>query len=79
MHLRAELQHLFRLPTSQAIVFCYKTYLYPITQVKEEGQGEALAQAIEGLALGNVPEIARYKGCEKWGEVVCDYLRSKAP
>ncbi|KAF8244415.1 hypothetical protein K440DRAFT_663452 [Wilcoxina mikolae CBS 423.85] len=76
-HLRTELQHLYRLPCSGAVVFSYKTYLYPLTDIKAEGNGEALASAIEGLSLGNVPEIARYKRATVWGKSLSRWLRSE--
>ncbi|KAM5443448.1 hypothetical protein MferCBS31731_001221 [Microsporum ferrugineum] len=50
--------------------------LYPIRQLKEEGCGEDLAAAIEGLENGNVPLMARYKRVPVWGEAVKEYLRS---
>jgi len=47
--------------------------------VKEEENGkvaEDLAQAIEGLRAGSVPEMWHYKRGVVWGERVCEYLRS---
>lgn len=55
------MQSLFRLPQSGAIVFTIKTYLYPIQEVKDDGYGEEMAAAIEGLQTGNVPEMFFYK------------------
>ncbi|KAI1847992.1 hypothetical protein JX266_006105 [Neoarthrinium moseri] len=75
-HLRAELQHLHRLPKTKAIVLTFKTYMYPLSVLKQEGEGENLAQAIEGLSKGNVPEMSEYKGSHLWGRAVCNYLRS---
>ncbi|MCJ1250450.1 hypothetical protein MMC30_007678 [Trapelia coarctata] len=75
-HLRTERQHVFRLPRTGAIVFAFKTYLYPLADVKVEGNGEALAAAVEGLKTGNVPEMARYKGANRWGEKVVQFLRA---
>lgn len=57
-------------------MFSFKTYLTPITQIKEEGLGEELAEAIDGLKKGNVPEIHYYKKGVVWGEKVKEYLRS---
>jgi len=54
----------------------YKTYLYPLEDIKTEGQGKALADAIDGLSKGNVPAMAKYKGSKIWGEAVCSFLRS---
>ncbi|PNS15812.1 hypothetical protein CAC42_4264 [Sphaceloma murrayae] len=75
--LRAERQTLHRLPRTGALVFAFKTYLYPLDEVKAEpGMAEALAEAIEGLGLGSVPEMKTYKRQVVWGEKVCEYLRS---
>ena len=73
---RTERQTLHRLPRSQAIVFAFKTYLYPIKQIKEEGLGEELAQAIDGLKQGNTPDMHFYKRAPVWAEAVKRYLRS---
>ncbi|KAK3983840.1 hypothetical protein QBC44DRAFT_375826 [Cladorrhinum sp. PSN332] len=76
--LRVELQSLMRLPETKALVFSFKTFLYPLEDIKkeEEGTGEQLAEAIEGLSKGNAPGMGVYKGGVKWGRVVTDYLRS---
>ncbi|KIX03354.1 uncharacterized protein Z518_06906 [Rhinocladiella mackenziei CBS 650.93] len=73
---RSERQTLHRLPKSKALVFAFKTYLYPISQIKEEGSGEELATAIDGLKAGNVPQMHFYKRGVVWGEAVKRYLRS---
>ncbi|KFY01814.1 hypothetical protein O988_02539 [Pseudogymnoascus sp. VKM F-3808] len=67
---RTEMQSLFRLPQSGAIVFTIKTYMYPIQEVKDEGYGEEMATAIEGLQTGNVPEMFFYKRGPIWGDRV---------
>lgn len=74
--LRSERQTLFRLPRSKAIVFSFKTYLYPLAEIKAQGDAEALAEAIEGLGRGNVPEFTYYKKGVVWGPKVLEYLRS---
>lgn len=74
--LRCERQTLYRLPKSRAIVFSIHTYRYPIRQLKEEGSGEDLAAAIEGIENGNVPQMAEYKKVPAWGEAVKEYLRN---
>jgi len=74
--LRCERQTLHRLPKSKALVFAFKTYLYPIKQIRDEGKGEELAQAIDGLKEGNVPQMHFYKRGVVWGEAVKRYLRS---
>lgn len=74
--LRCERQTLHRLPNSRAIVFSFKTLTYPIAELKAEGLGEDLAQAIEGLEHGNVPEMHFYKRAVVWGKDLKEYLRS---
>jgi hypothetical protein len=74
--MRVERQFLHRLPRSRAIVFSLKTYLYPVSQIKAEGQGEALATAIEGIAKGNAPGMTWYKREVEWGSSLKRYLRS---
>ena len=74
--LRCERQTLHRLPKSQGMVFAFKTYLYPIKDIKEEGKGEELAEAIDGLKEGSVPGMHFYKRGIVWGEAVKKYLRS---
>ncbi|KAI2789684.1 hypothetical protein POX_d05180 [Penicillium oxalicum] len=74
--LRCERQTLHRLPASGAIIFGFHTYLYPIRDIKEEGSGDFLAQAIDGLENGSVPEMFTYKNGEKWADAVREYLRS---
>ncbi|KAF3483823.1 uncharacterized protein GIQ15_03147 [Arthroderma uncinatum] len=74
--LRVERQTLYRLPKSGAIVFSIHTYRYPIQQIKEEGSGEDLAAAIDGIETGNIPHMGKYKRVPVWGQAVKDYLRS---
>ncbi|KAL2201656.1 hypothetical protein CC79DRAFT_1374297 [Sarocladium strictum] len=75
--LRIELQTLMRLPNTRSILFSFKTYLYPLPDIKAEGSGPQLANAIEGLKKGNAPGMWVYKGSVRWGERVCEYLRSE--
>ncbi|WAO95902.1 Hypothetical protein NCS54_01355000 [Fusarium falciforme] len=75
-HLRIELQTLTRLPQTRFVLFCFKTYLYPLKDVKEEGSGQALADAIEGLKTGNAPGMFKYKSAVRWGKSVAEYLRA---
>lgn len=74
--LRSERQTLFRLPASKALVFSFKTYLYTLEEMKREGYAEILAQAVEGLGKGNVPQFEFYKRGVVWGGKVREYLRS---
>jgi hypothetical protein len=73
---RMELQTLNRMPQTNAILFSFKTYLCPVTEIKGEGLGPLLADAIEGLRTGNAPGMWVYKGGIRWGKSVCKYLRS---
>ncbi|KAJ6021385.1 Protein of unknown function DUF3445 [Penicillium herquei] len=74
--LRCERQTLHRLVDSKALVFAFHTYTYPIQQIKDEGLGEDLVVAIDGLKYGNVPAIHAYKRGDYWGEAVKEFLRS---
>ncbi|KAM7184555.1 Protein of unknown function (DUF3445) domain containing protein [Naviculisporaceae sp. PSN 640] len=73
---RVELQTLTRLPRTGGLMFSFKTYLYGLQEIKEEGLGEELADAVEGLGKGNAPGMWVYKGGVRWGKKVCEYLRS---
>ncbi|KAL2019371.1 hypothetical protein VTK56DRAFT_9751 [Thermocarpiscus australiensis] len=72
---RVELQTLTRLPETGAILFSFKTYMYPLEDIKAEGLGPQLAEAIEGLKEGNAPDMWVYKGAIRWGRAVCEYLK----
>lgn len=67
---------LHRLPETKALVFSFKTYLYPLKDIKDEGSGEELAQAIDGLKEGSVPAMHFYKRGVIWGDAVKKYLTS---
>ncbi|RQM07230.1 hypothetical protein DH86_00000932 [Scytalidium sp. 3C] len=75
-YVRCERQMLHRLPKTKALLFNFKTYLYPLKDIKDEGLGEELAQAIDGLKEGSVPGMHFYKRGVVWGEAVKQYLRS---
>ena len=74
--LRCERQTLHRMPKSKAIVFGFKTYQYRLEDIKAEGNGPALAEAIEGMKIGSVPDMHYYKRGIVWGEPVQEYLRN---
>ena len=74
--LRCERQTLHRLPVTGALVFAFKTYQYELLDVRQEGNGEALTQAIDGLKEGSVPSMNVYKRGAVWGEKVKEFLRS---
>ncbi|KAK4152214.1 hypothetical protein C8A00DRAFT_16454 [Chaetomidium leptoderma] len=73
---RVELQTLTRLPETQAILFSFKTYMYPLDEIRAEGLGPQLADAIDGLKAGNAPGMWVYKGGVRWGKAACEYLRA---
>nr|OQO26333.1 hypothetical protein B0A51_05184 [Rachicladosporium sp. CCFEE 5018]OQO26796.1 hypothetical protein B0A51_04379 [Rachicladosporium sp. CCFEE 5018] len=74
--LRCERQTLHRLPETGALVFAFKTYLYTLQEVKDEGLGEVLAEAIDGLGKGSVAGMEVYKRGVVWGEKVKKFLSS---
>lgn len=71
-----ELQTLSRLPKTGDILFSFKTYTYPLEDIKAEGLGPELADAIDGLKTGNAPGMWKYRGATRWAKSVCEYLRS---
>ncbi|KAJ1715884.1 hypothetical protein COH20_000162 [Aspergillus flavus] len=73
---RVERQFLHRLPQSHALLFSFKTLLYKLPEIKKEGLGEVLAEAIDGLKQGNAPGFHFYKRAAVWGESAKSYLRS---
>lgn len=75
--LRCERQTLHRLPGTKAVVFAFKTYMYHIQELRDEGSGLDLAEAIEGLGKGNVPDITVYKRQVMWGKKVASFLRGE--
>jgi hypothetical protein len=70
--LRIEYQTLCALPTSKAIVFCVRSYLTPLRQIREEGNGVALAKAIEGMP----EQLGVYKMRPLWGEKILPWLKN---
>ncbi|KAI5818080.1 hypothetical protein BZA77DRAFT_343188 [Pyronema omphalodes] len=71
--LRVERQTIWKLPGTGAIVFGIKTYLTPLSEIKQEaGEAEKLATAIEGLG----DKMGRYKARGVWGSQVLQYLRA---
>ena len=72
---RVECQTLTRLPQTRGVLFSFKTYLFPIRDIKAEGMGPGLADAVEGLKSGNAPGMWTYKGGVRWGKSMCAYLR----
>jgi Protein of unknown function (DUF3445). len=70
-YLRVEHQTLTCLPKTKAIMFCVRSYLTHLQDVRDEGNGKALADAIEAM-----PEkLGDYKKRPFWGKKVCTWLR----
>lgn len=70
-YLRCEHHTLTCLPKTKAIMFCVRSYLYPMTDIKNEGNGPALADACDSM-----PEkFGVYKRRPLWGEQLCTWLR----
>jgi alpha-1,2-mannosyltransferase len=60
-----------RLPRTGAIVFTIRTYFHPITEIcKEAYVPGRLASAVRSWG----EDVSRYKGKEKYGEVLLEYL-----
>ncbi|ROV96574.1 hypothetical protein VMCG_07838 [Cytospora schulzeri] len=74
--MRVELQTVSRLPETGAIAFSFKTHLYTLEEIKAEGLGDQLADAIDGLRHGNAPGMWTYKGAIRWGKKAKEFLRS---
>ncbi|KAK3306061.1 uncharacterized protein B0T15DRAFT_567796 [Chaetomium strumarium] len=73
-YFRSERQTLRRLPRSGGVVFTIRTYFLPITEiVKEDYVPGRLASAIRSWG----DDVSRYKGRERYGDVLLDYLDQK--
>ena len=68
---------LFRLPRSNAVVFVVRTYMYPLQEIKEEGSGPRMVEAIAGLKAGSSPGFHFYKRAAVWQRAVCEFLVGK--
>ncbi|KAL8731982.1 MAG: hypothetical protein Q9181_004119 [Wetmoreana brouardii] len=70
-YLRCEHHTLTCLPRTKTVMFCVRSYLTPIKQIKEEGNGPALADACDTM-----PErFGVYKRRPVWGNQLCEWLR----
>jgi hypothetical protein len=75
LRLRVERQTLRRLPTSGAIVFTIRTYLYGIEELtREAGVAERLASAVRGWDS----EVKRYKGAGVYESGLLEYLDNRS-
>ena len=73
-YFRSERQSLRRLPRSGGVVFTIRTYFHPITEVAEEPYVPGrLASAVRSWG----DDVCRYKGKERYGEVLLEYLDGK--
>ncbi|KAJ5725471.1 uncharacterized protein N7483_006828 [Penicillium malachiteum] len=71
---RSERQSLRRLPRSGGVVFTIRTYFEPVTEiVKEPYVPGRLASAVRSWG----DDVSRYKGKEKYAEVLLEYLDAK--
>lgn len=68
--MRLERQQLTRLKKSNFIVFTLRTYMYPLSDIKAEGLGPAMAEAMRAWP----EDFAKYKHRQDWGEAVFGYL-----
>ncbi|KAM0447049.1 hypothetical protein ACHAPV_004321 [Trichoderma viride] len=69
-YLRVEHQTLNRLHKSQAVIFCVRSYLTSLADVKKEGNGPSLLSAIKSM-----PEkLGDYKKRPFWCQAVYEYL-----
>ena len=71
---RSERQTLRRLPRSGGVVFTIRTYFHPVTEIAEEDYVPGrLASAVRSWG----EDVSRYKGKERYGEVLLEYLDRK--
>ncbi len=71
--MRVERQILTRLPKTKALLFTIRTYLTPLSKIREEPRAPELIQAIDGLP----PVLQVYKRSAVWGPAVKSYLRGE--
>lgn len=69
-YLRVEHQTLTKLPRTSAVIFTVRSYMTPLYQVKAEGDGKALALAIESMPEG----LGYYKMRQYWGRKILPWL-----
>jgi len=70
-YFRSERQSLRRLPRSGGVVFTIRTYFEPVTKVAAEaGVPGRLASGVRSWG----DDVARYKGRERYGDVLLEYL-----
>jgi len=74
--LRMERQTLHRLEKTGALIFGFTTILEPLSELKKEGCGPQLAEALNGLKSGSSPAMDVYKNGVIWREPLVEYLTS---
>ncbi len=71
-YLRVERQFLVRLPDTKAIVFCVRHYIKSLEEIKREGNGPQLADAVKSM-----PEnLGYHKRRPFWQRDVESFLRA---
>ena len=72
-YLRNEHHTLCALPQSKAVIFCVRSYMTPLSEIKACGEGQMLAEALESM-----PEkLFDYKRGKFWGDVVLSHLKGE--
>ena len=73
-YFRSERQSLRRLPRSGGVVFTIRTYFHPVTEIAQEDYVPGrLASAVRSWG----DDVAKYKGRERYGDVLLEYLDKK--
>jgi len=73
-YFRSERQSLRRLPRSGGVVFTIRTYFHPVTEIADEDYVPGrLASAVRSWG----DDVSRYKGKEKYQDVLLEYLDAK--
>lgn len=71
-YLRVEHQTLCKLPKSGAVIFCVRSYMTSLEEMRERGEAKELADAITSM-----PErLAEYKMRHLWGDKILPWLRA---
>lgn len=72
--MRCERQCLLRLPKTKALLFTIRTYMTPLSEIREEEDCLDMCEAID-----NLPDsLGRYKKRDEWGNAVKSYLRCES-
>jgi hypothetical protein len=71
LHLRVEVQHLIKLPTSGALLFLVRTYLASLREIATvPAWRERLGKVLEELP----PDMAEYKGIDRYRQAAASWL-----